>query len=132
MRIRGSVAVYLLPGMKVKISAPEQFIQAGEHEWQGASGGYKNLTLQNGFAVEDEDVGKITKVYTDEPSVEYTHNKFAQNRILFFNRVGEQSYVDVISVPIHDHSSIVTGGPAYGTYFTDDELHEKSNEGEDI
>jgi hypothetical protein len=22
---------------------------------------------------------------------------------------------------IHDHSSIVAGGPAYGTYFTDDE-----------
>lgn len=130
MRIRGSVAVYLLPGMKVKISAPEQFVQSGTHEWQNAAAGYTPLSLQNGFAVEDEDVGKITFVYKDEPAVEYTHNKFSQNRIIFFNRVGEQSYVDVISVPIHDHSSIVTGGPAYGTYFTDDELHDKAQEEE--
>jgi hypothetical protein len=31
------------------------------------------------------------------------------------------STIDIIAVPIHDHSSIVAGGPAYGTYFTDDE-----------
>ena len=28
--------------------------------------------------------------------------------------------VKVISVPIHDHTTIVHGGPAYGTYFDDD------------
>jgi hypothetical protein len=43
------------------------------------------------------------------------------NKVYFLSRTGEKGVVDIISVPIHDHSSVVTGGPAYGTYFTDDE-----------
>ena len=95
--------------------------------WQSSTGKWieANVESTNGFFVEDEDTGHISKVYGDEVAVNYTHNKFGQNRVVFFNRIGEQSYVDIISVPIHDHSSIVTGGPAYGTYYTDDELHEK-------
>ena len=128
MRTRGSVAVYLLPGMTVKISAPEEFVGQGTYQWQKADGSWVPAALQNGFFVEDPDVGTISYVYGDEPAINYTHNKFAQNRIVFYNVSGEQSYVDVISVPIHDHSSIVTGGPAYGTYFTDDELHDTQEE----
>jgi hypothetical protein len=65
-------------------------------------------------------VGTIEPV-TDEPAVIYTHTRYGQNRITFIAKTGEEGYVDVIAVPIHAHDSIVTGGPAYGTYFTDDE-----------
>lgn len=128
MRTRGSVAVYLLPGMSVKISAPEEFVGKGIYQWQKSDGNWTDAPLENGFWVEDQDVGGLSFAFTDEPAVIYTHNKFAQNRIVFYNSSGEQSFVDVISVPIHDHSSIITGGPAYGTYFTDDELHDTQQE----
>lgn len=121
--VRESVSVYLLPGMSIKVSAPEQFVKFGEHYYQRADGSYQQVELIHGFALQDPDVGELIAV-DGEPAVIYKHKKFAQNKIIFYSRVGEQGFVDVISVPIHDHSSIVTGGPAYATYFSDDELHE--------
>lgn len=115
-----SRACYLLPGMKVKIKAKDVFVRHGEQRVLKNSGEYEEVTLINGFVVDDSTVGDIEPV-EGEPAVYYTHKKYAPNRILFFALTGETSYVDVISVPIHDHASIVTGGPAYGTYFTDDE-----------
>ena len=117
---RGTSAVYFLPGMKAKIAMPRVWRAVGERKKMKASGEYENVTLTNGFMVDDDTVGDIEAV-ENEVAVIYTHKKFAQNKITFFARTGEIGEVHVISVPIHDHSSIVTGGPAYGTYFTDDE-----------
>jgi hypothetical protein len=75
----------------------------------------------NGFVVEDTRVGTLQDA-TDEPGtvVIYTHKRVSENAIWFFAVSGERGLVNVISVPIHDHSTIVHGGPAYGTYFDDD------------
>ena len=123
---RGSVSIYLLPGMKAKIAVPDFFIGVGDRQYMDITGNRLTKTLQNGFYVEDEDVGTI-EVVAGEPAVIYTHKKYAQNKIVFHARTGEIGEVVVIAVVIHDHASIVTGGPAYGTYFTDDETTEGSS-----
>lgn len=115
-----STAVYLLPGMSVKIKAPGYFVKHGNVMHEHKDGTVSERTLLQGFVVDDEDVGEITKV-AGEPAVIYKHKKFSENIITFYALTTEKGYVYVISVPIHDHSSIVSGGPAYGSYFSDDE-----------
>ena len=114
-------SIYLLPGMKAKFKAPGHYITPKETmKVPNENGVYEAKPVVNGFVVQYEDVGTIEAV-ENEPAVIYTHKKFGLNKIYFFSRTGEAGLVDIIAVPIHDHSSIVTGGPAYGTYFTDDE-----------
>ena len=115
-----TTAIYLIPGMQAKIGALNYFVRHGTQKYQDHSGVYQDATLVNGFYVADPLVGSIDPV-PNEPAVIYTHKKFSTNKIVFVARTGEQGIVEVISVPIHDHSSIVTGGPAYATYFADDD-----------
>jgi hypothetical protein len=116
-----SRAIYLLPGMKVKIKALRVFV---EHNDAYPIDRDRTVELLRGFAVEDDNIGAIEETEIEEPAVYYTHKKYGANRIFFFALTGEVGTIDVISVPIHDHASVVTGGPAYGTYFTDDETLE--------
>lgn len=115
-----STAVYLLPGMTAEIKAHKSYVGHGTREIKDNQGNTITLDLENGFGVMYPDVGTLERD-SSGPIVRYTHKKYGLNKIVYFSINGEMSYVDVISVPIHDHSSIVTGGPAYGTYFTDDE-----------
>jgi len=117
---QGSSSIYLLPGMKAKLTAPGFWVATKDRKRLLESGEYESVSLTNGFSVENSDIGTIEPA--EEPNaVIYTHKKFALNKIMFFALTGEIGEVNVVAVPIHDHSSIVTGGPAYGTYFTDDE-----------
>ena len=124
-----STAVYLLPGMSIKIEVPvepgrpsgffamsDNKIKAGLSKFFGDISSVGPPT--KGFVVEDKTVGEL--VFQDN-GVIYTHKKAQKNTIWFFAWSGETGTVDIISVPIHDHGSIVQGGPAYGTYFSDDE-----------
>jgi hypothetical protein len=119
-KIAGSVAIYLLPGMKAELSVTDYFKGVGSRKYTTAAGEEKEEKLKNGFIVMDPDVGTIEES-SDKAAVIYTHKKYAQNKIFYWSRTGERGEVDIIAVPIHDHASIVTGGPAYGTYYTDDE-----------
>ena len=75
-----------------------------------------------GFVCENTDVGTIADDGSPEVSIIYKHMTPMTNAIWFFAETGERGIVNVISVPIHDHSSVIQGGPAYGTYFDDDIL----------
>ena len=120
-------SVYLLPGMSIEISAPLTVYNLGG--WfarlDPLPDGYfgaeskASLALINGFTVENPEVGTI-EAGGSGAAVIYTHKKAMTNVIWFFTRTGERSIVNIISVPIHDHSNIVQGGPAFGTYFNDD------------
>ena len=127
------LAVYLQPGMSIKIKAP---VDTRDHfGWFAAttppSTFFDTLprstfkqegALLNGFSVEDSDVGNITQANDEEgAAVVYTHRVGSENAIWFFSLTGEIGLIKIIAVPVHDHSSIVQGGPAYGTYFDDDE-----------
>jgi hypothetical protein len=122
-RVINGASVYLIPGMQAKITAPKVFVAHGTQLVMDTAGNYTNQTLVNGFYLENTEVGSIRAV-PGQPAVVYTHKKFSPNRIVFVAKTKETGIVDVISVPIHDHSSIVTGGPAYATYFADDEIGE--------
>jgi hypothetical protein len=125
-----SSAIYVLPGMTVKIKALKHFCRHDDVTHEYLNGESKpNVQLRRGFVVDNPDIGDIEDSKEEEASILYKHKKFAENVITFYADTGEMGKVFVISVPIHDHSSIITGGPAYGTYFTDDELHEKKPEG---
>ena len=115
-----STSVYLLPGMSVKLKAPGYFIKHGSVMHEHREGSVKIRLLTQGFVVDDETVGEI-EVVEEEPAVIYKHKKFSENIITFYALTGEKGYVYVIAVPIHDHASIVSGGPAYGSYFSDDQ-----------
>lgn len=114
-----STSVYLLPGMRAKLKITGYYVAHGKRNVP-TSEGYELKDLLNGFVVTDEETGSL-EIVEGEPAVIYTHKKYGLNKVYFFARTGEISIVDIIATPIHDHSSIVTGGPAYGTYFTDDE-----------
>lgn len=117
-----STSVYLIPGMSAKFEAIDLYVSPKESgKFPGIGGKFVELPLVRGFAVLYPNVGSIEPTDDEEPAVKYIHKKYDLNKIYFLARTGEIGFVDVISVPIHDHSSIVTGGPAYGTYFTDDE-----------
>lgn len=120
-----TVAVYLIPGMQAKITALDHFIAKGSQlvRVPTLEGGYETQELIQGFYVANSKVGSIEAV-PEEPAVIYTHKRFDANKVFFKATTGEEAVVDIISVPIHDHSSIVTGGPAYGTYFADDDVED--------
>lgn len=115
-----STSVYLLPGMSVEIVVPGFFIESKNVMHTHEDGTRRKRKLLNGYLVDDETVGEITAI-NDKPRVTYKHKKFSKNVIVFYALTTENSYVYVISVPIHDHASIVSGGPAYGSYFSDDQ-----------
>jgi len=120
-------AIYLLPGMSYKIkssitteNAMGYFPRTDPVKVDG-----EDRALNRGFVVRYEEIGTIDATTEQEVAVVYTHKKPAKNEIWFYALTGEKGIVEIISVPIHDHSSIVQGGPAYGTYFSDDEADEE-------
>ena len=78
----------------------------------------------NGFVSEYEDIGIIEDIPGESLKVKYTQLKNGENRVYFFSDNGDKAVVDIISIPIHDHSSIYQGGPAFGTYKSDYEVED--------
>lgn len=123
----GNLAMYLLPGMTAIIKAENSFAEMGKvlHTYPDERGKTATSTT-NGFVVDNTDVGVIEPV-EGKAAVKYTHKKYAANAITFYARNSAMGRCDIISVPIHDHASIITGGPAFGTYFSDDETVKDSS-----
>lgn len=116
-------AVTLIPGMSIEITCPMD---------SANSYGFFPLvdlegeTLINGFRVVNSDVGTLGAGGALN-QVRYTHLKPMNNTIYYHALTGEIGAVDIVNVPVHDHSSIIMGGPAFGTYFNDDETSETEN-----
>jgi hypothetical protein len=126
-----TMAMYLLPGMSVMLKVPvidgriSGYFAASAadvdlEKFFGPEAAGNASNLINGFVVEDKRVGDIS-AGEETGSIVYTHKKAQKNAVWFFAKSGEYGVMNIVSVPIHDHSSIVQGGPAYGTYFSDDE-----------
>lgn len=123
-----TTSIYLLAGMRAEFSIPrndknpKNAFASKNTEYAAEDGTTRDLSQTNGFYVEDEDVGEIEEVATDKVAVTYLHKKAEKNTIWFVaaNQT-DLARFDIIAVPIHDHSTIVQGGPAYGTYFSDSE-----------
>ncbi len=118
-------SISISAGMELKLTVPVdvenrqgKFALRGTHELTG------DAVLINGFGTKFPSVGKVYRMddATNEDlgtTVLYKHEKTERNTIWFFALTGEIGVVEIIAVPIHDHSTIVAGGPAYGTYFSE-------------
>ena len=125
-----ALAIYLLPGLSIKIKVPIMprnntgfWALEGSEPPNGYFDDMLNVSeMTRGFVVEDEQIGSLSaSTGAAEAAVIYTHKKPAKNAIWFFSATGEVGLINIITVPIHDHSSIIQGGPAFGTYFDDSE-----------
>ncbi len=125
-----ALAIYLLPGLSIKIKVPIMprnstgfWALEGSDPPEGFFRDMLNVSeMTRGFVVEDEKIGAISSsTGAAEVAVIYTHKKPAKNAIWFFSATGEIGLINIITVPIHDHSNILQGGPAFGTYFDDSE-----------
>jgi hypothetical protein len=118
--ITGST-IYLLAGQSTELRVESEYANKGPVVHNG-----QTRELKRGFLVEDTTVGEITDAdipQEDGCKVKYTHYKAQNNSIYFYSAKGNPydiGLINVVAVPLHDHSSIVQGGPAYGTYFSDD------------
>lgn len=124
----GETVIYLLAGMRAKIVAPVRTV-FGEGWFPSEEEAFvagTNREPVNGFVVEDESVGEIIEVTEGQVGVIYHHKKALENKVWFFAATGERAVCIISSVPIHDHSSVVQGGPAYGTYFSDEEADQNT------
>ena len=115
-------SISISSGMELKLSIPVdvqtsrgKFALKGKHPLTG------EVELINGFGTKYPEVGKVSLIKDEEPGaiVLYKHEKSQLNTIWFFALTGEIGVLDIIAVPIHDHSTVVQGGPAYGTYFSE-------------
>lgn len=118
-------AVFLIPGMRLRVNTVFEVVPGsrglGFFAWPEKTIKFKGKTydLINGFGLENLVVGSLDSA---GDAVIYTHKYPDKNSIYFFALTSEMGQIDIVAVPIHDHSSIVQGGPAYATYFNDDEV----------
>jgi hypothetical protein len=125
-----STAIYLLPGMCVQLRIPvieekawftRDFV-SDPMDYSKVFGKTNNASDPlRGFVILNKDVGELIAAPDDVSAVIYKHIRAETNAIWFFARTGEVGKLDIVAVPIHDHGSIVQGGPAYGTYFSDNQ-----------
>ena len=94
------------------------FAMQGDVAFVGVTGDSSSRTLVNGWCMENEDVGTITAL-SNKVGIIYKHEYPMVQYLYFFAATGENGVVSVVPAPIHDHSSIMQGGPAFGTYFRD-------------
>ncbi len=105
-------SISLLPGMVATIEVEKTFINPGPVIHRGTS-----RELLNGFLVDDETIGTLSIPSGATGAViEYKHLKSLNNTIWFYGRCGELGMINIVYVPIHDHATLATGGPAHAVY----------------
>ena len=120
------LSLYLVPGMRAELRIPiNSYNNNAMFPTQNKTyeANNKAYTLKKGFYEEsDGTIGELLDLTdTSKFGVIYWHKKPEKNAVWYITAHPKIKILwNIISVPIHDHSSIVQGGPAYGTYFSDD------------
>lgn len=107
-----TVTLVMNAGDSCVLEIPQTASNMGGY-WPTQEDGYVN-----GFKLENSDVGEITEV-SGKVAVNYNHKENADNVVVFKSLFGDTVRIVVGNIPVHDHASIRTGGPAYGSYFSD-------------
>ena len=120
-------------GTYVDISTPPN-LETGQGQFPLAADKTIRINGQDrkhilGFVSENETVGTVEE-YPDSKDIKvrYTHLKNESNRIYFYTASNEKYSIAIIAMPIHDHSSISQGGPAFGTYYYDKVVEQPEKE----
>lgn len=125
MAVYTSISMFLMAGETYTIEIPvEPSNNYGYFPRKGSlssafTGKDGLVELKNGFYVENEEIGEITQVYKDKVAVDYLHKYSNENTVWFFASTGERARIFIGTMPVHDHASVSTGGPAYASYYTD-------------
>ena len=133
MAITGSTLT-MWPGMTVVLDVRGYFAKQGEFKViNERTGETETKLLTNGFYVDDTDIGDIVAV-EGRTSVVYTHKKAKENNVWFValtevDGEPERGVFRAVYVPVHDHGSLITGGPAHATYHSEG-YRETTEEGE--
>ena len=113
------ISVFVAAGNFYKLTIPSMpELGAGAHYADTTLVNGAEVVLMKGFRVENPLVGNIEDVYTDSLSIKYNHVLPGLNSVWFYALTGEVIQITASTIQVHDHASIVTGGPAYGTYFS--------------
>lgn len=113
------MSIFVAAGNSYKITIPSiPEIAAGAHYADTAMVNGELVTLMKGFRVETPLVGDIDDIYTDSLSIRYRHILPGANSLWFYALTGEVVQITATHMQVHDHASIITGGPAYGTYYS--------------
>jgi len=118
-------SLYLIPGMKAELWIPiNEYNNTAMFPTSATTykvGGIEYNLLNSFYEESQGTVGELTRILDDKFGVEYSHKRPERNAIWYISAHPNIKILwNIIAVPIHDHSSIVQGGPAYGTYFSDD------------
>jgi len=130
----GTASVNLAVGEEILLEIPNDYRsgkgwfakgkEKGEIKWLGTK-----RDLIRGFMSENESIGTIKKnPNKDTASVIYLQKLSGENRIYFFAETGEMAVCNITQIPVHDHGSIMQGGPAYATYYTNPEEQKKQEQ----
>ena len=79
------------------------------------------VTLKAGFRLvnEEEGIGKLDDNYSKkELAIDFTPYQHGDFIIFFYALTGEIIRFGASPIDVHDHASIMTGGPAYATYYS--------------
>ncbi len=82
----------------------------------------QNTTFTEGdtWSVSDESIGRI--VNNQDGTATYTQLALGENTITFTDASGDATFTGkatAVGIPIHDHSSLGAGGPAFGVFGSD-------------
>ncbi|MBV5347933.1 hypothetical protein JZU46_06945 [bacterium] len=115
--------INMTAGTYIDISTPTD-LETGQGQFPKKSGETIKIngvirTHIYGFISENELIGTVEEVPGTDVKVRYSHKKSEANRIYFYTANDEKYTIAIIAMPIHDHSSIQQGGPAFGTYYSD-------------
>lgn len=81
--------------------------------------------MTRGFQLFDSDAGSLA-LHANTNCIKYTHSG-GRNLIMFTDYgTGKRGFIVVDNIPIHHHGDMTQGGPAYGTYYTEDDRQQES------
>lgn len=119
-----NTSVYLRAGEVYSFVIPNDTLnnkgyppKVGSFTYDGVS-----RTYINGFWLESEVVGEILEPIADKVGMVYRHKLPQENVIWFESFLGHKVRYSIGNIPVHDHASIVTGGPAYATYYSEPKI----------
>lgn len=124
-----STTLSMTQGTYIEISVPvDQESGQGEFmrpEEDKVNFGGESKSHILGFISEFESVGTVEEIQGTALKIKYTHLQSKPNRVIFFSVDNDQHTISIVAMPIHDHSSMYQGGPAYGTYAYDKPVEEE-------
>ena len=71
------------------------------------------------YLVNEGEIGELIDRYPKEVAIAFRPKLYGEATIYFFASTGEIIRFGIMATEVHDHASILTGGPAYGTYYSD-------------